>query len=216
MLFGPNYWVDLEQRGEPYLMVNRCFLGDHLDNLAIGWNGLNGRAQYCVEAIDPARWQRWISPSDLQPWRDTGDYLLLCGQADLGRCDRYPGLKEWYEEIRTSTREEIVFRAWPGPRESVPLESQLSRAKLAVTLNSTVSVKTLIAGVPTITMDAGNPAHAICGHTLEAVRRPERIPFLQYLAHCQWHFTEIEDGSFWEQLKARRGPRLFEWQPPTP
>jgi hypothetical protein len=43
---------------------------------------------------------------------------------------------------------------------------------------------------------------------LDDIRYPERLPLLQHLAHCQWHHTEIQDGSFWEQLYPKSGERL--------
>lgn len=210
ILFGPNYWKKVENAGRPYLMVNRAFLGDHNDNVAIGWDGLNGRSRFCVTDIDEERWLKFVDPKTILGWREVGEYLLLMGQADLGRCGKWQSLNAWYQYIKQQVNENVIFRPHPGG--PVPLSTHLRLARLAVTLNSTVSVKSIVAGVPTVAMDPGNPCWGICGHTLGEEKRPKRIPFLKYLAHCQWNWLEIKRGDFWDQLKVYEGQPLCDYR----
>ncbi len=216
VLCGPNYWKQVERADGPYLMVNRVLVSKnprHVnDVVAISWDGLNGRGTFCVDDIDSARLERFIAPSkDVAGWRKDGNYLLLCGQADVGRCGRYGSTSEWYNYITSTSNEQVVFRPHPNNERNIPLRTHLHTARAAAVLNSTVAVDALLAGVPVLSFDEGNPAHAVAGHALAETVYPERLPFLAYLASCQYFYEEIVSGKFWEQLNPKRGPRLCEY-----
>lgn len=217
VLFGPNYWKQIERDGGDYLMVNRVLISKHKqhvhDVVALSWNGFNGRGIFCVDDESSGeRLNKFINPAkDIVPWRQSGEYLLLCGQADLGRCGRHASLKEWYGYVEGTSAEPVVYRAHPNHGPRVPLATHCHMARAAAVLNSTVAVDLLLAGVPVISFDEGNPVYAITGHTLADIRTPQRLPLFQYLAHCQHFAHEIENGDFWEQLWPIRGPRLFEY-----
>ena len=205
VLFGPNYWKNIERTHDNYLLVNRKFIGDVNDNVTIGWDGLNGRARFCVDEVNPRRLLRHSFA--IEPWReyDVGGTLLL-GQYDLGRCGRYATLEEWYRFVRENTGAAVRFRKWPGVR---PLIQDCKNIKMAVTLNSTVGIETILLGVPTVACDEGSPAWPVCAHHIGHVRRADnRLQWLEYLANCQYHFREIQNGDFWRQLNPKRGPRL--------
>jgi hypothetical protein len=136
VLFGPNYWKQVERSGEPYLIVNRVLVSRnprHVhDVVAISWDGLNGRGTFCVDDIDETRLEQFISPSkDVAGWRKQGDYLLLCGQADIGRCGRYGSVAEWYRLVENTANEPVVFRAHPNNGPRVPLRTHLRGARSA-------------------------------------------------------------------------------------
>jgi hypothetical protein len=216
VLFGPNYWKQVERSGEPYLIVNRVLVSRnprHVhDVVAISWDGLNGRGTFCVDDIDETRLEQFISPSkDVAGWRKQGDYLLLCGQADIGRCGRYGSVAEWYRLVENTANEPVVFRAHPNNGPRVPLRTHLRGARSAAVLNSTVAVDALLAGVPVLSFDEGNPAHAVAARSIGETVYPERLPFLSYLASCQYFYSEIASGKFWEQLNPKRGPRLCDY-----
>jgi len=216
VLFGPNYWKKIERDGGMYIMVNRVLISknpQHVhDVVALSWNGFNGRGTFCVDDIEKGRIEKFINPSkDVAPWRKSGDYLLLCGQADLGRCGKYASLTEWYDYVNGTSAEPVLFRPHPihGPR--VPLATHFHMARAAAILNSTVAIDALLSGVPVISFDEGNPVHAITGHTLAETVMPDRMPLFKYLAQCQYFYSEIESGKFWDQLHPMRGPRLCEY-----
>jgi len=205
VLFGPNYWKTVEKKHDNYLMVNRKFIGDVNDNVTIGWNGLNGRGTFCVDEVNPKRLTRHIF--NLEPWREpTMGYTLLLGQYDIGRCGKFTATSEWYAYVKENIEGQLLFRAWPGQR---PLEVDCHGARIAVSLNSTVAIETVMLGIPTVVCDEGNPAWPICARHLGHVRRSDnRLVWLEYLSNCQWHFQQIKNGDFWRQLWPRRGPRL--------
>jgi len=206
LLFGPNYWKGVERASNKYLMVNRKFVGNVNDNVAISWNGYNGQGRFCVQDVSPTRLRRHTF--DIEPWREVVDgYTLLLGQFDLGRCGRYTGLREWYNHVEANTGDKILFRKWPGSDR--PLKKDLAGARLAVSLNSTVAIETVLQGVPTVAMDEQSPAWPICAHNLGHVHRSNnRLAWLEYLANCQWHYLQIQNGDFWRQLFPVLGPRL--------
>jgi len=220
VLFGPNYWKNIERDGGDYIMVNRVLITkdpQHVhDVVAISWNGFNGRGTFCVD--DPAedRLRLFIDPvKDVKPWRKEGRYLLLCGQADLGRCGRYATPGEWYDYVKGTVAEPVMFRPHPNHGQRVPLATHLRQARAAAVLNSTVAVDALMGGVPVISFDEGNPAHAVAGKTIAETLTPDRMQLFRYLAHCQYFTREIESGYFWERLNPMRGPRLAEFNAPT-
>lgn len=217
VLLGPNYWKQVERSGGAYLFVNRVLLSKHPkhvnDVVAISWDGFNGRGTFCVDDIDRKRMERFIDPCrDMLGWRKQGEYLLLCGQADTGRCGLYGSTSEWYTYVQDTTNEKVVYRPHPNQGGGrVPLRTHLHLARAAAVLNSTVAVDALLAGVPVVSFDEGNPVHAVTGHTLAETVRPNRLPFLDYLAHCQYFYSEIESGLFWDRLNPKRGNRLCEY-----
>jgi hypothetical protein len=218
VLFGPNYWKPIERDGGLYIMVNRVLIStdpQHVhDVVALSWNGFNGRGTFCVDDPNDDRLDLFINPAkDVKPWRQSGEYLLLCGQADLGRCGRYSHPGEWYDYVKGTAAEPVVFRPHPNFGRGVPMRTHFNMARAAAVLNSTVAIDALLAGVPVISFDEGNPVHAIAGHTLAETLTPDRMPLFRYLAHCQHFAHEIESGLFWEKLWPMRGPRLCDYEP---
>ena len=206
VLLGPNYWKKIERADGEYLMLNRKFIGDVNDNVTISWNGFNGRGQFCVDEVKESRLRPHIF--DIEPWTDpeAGGHTLLLGQFDLGRCGKYATLQEWHSHVKINTGDKILLRQWPG---NSSLKIDCYGARLAVSLNSTVAIETVLLGVPTVTMDEGSPAWPVCAHHMGHVRRSDnRLAWLEYLSNCQWNYKQIQNGDFWRQLHPRRGPRL--------
>ena len=117
ILFGTNLWKDVEKAGGDYIHVNRKFFGSDKksidDVVALGWNGLNGRGTFCVDDITPDRLSGFLNSEEIKNWKTGGKQILLCGQADLGRCTKYNTLDEWYHYVRTLTDIPIKFRPHP-------------------------------------------------------------------------------------------------------
>jgi len=222
IILGPNFWKNIENSGQPYIMMNRKFLGFHErdvhDNVAISWDGFNGKGTFCVDEIDPNRLWKYIEKDEFEDWKEPGTDYLLFGQTDPGRSTKYKSSHEWYKYVEANVSP-IRFRKKENPEYGNLLsfrkkfKKDLQNVKAAIVLNSTVSTEILLAGVPVISMDEGCPSYAIDSHSFSEVCYPDRLPFLHYLAHCQWHYDEIENGSFWKQLYPMSGPRLCEWTP---
>lgn len=220
ILFGPHSWKTLELSNQPFLMVNRKFLGfgaqDPHDIVTISWGGFNGNGIFCADDIDKSRFEHFIKPNEFIEWADPGEYYLLCEQSDVGRCKKYPSIQNWYTKVKENngnfkTRKKINPERGNVRTFRTDFFQDIKNVKAAVVLNSTVSIEMLLAGVPVISMDIGDPSYAINSHTINDIVYPDRLQFFQYLAHCQWHYTEIENGDFWTQLYPKRGKKLNEY-----
>lgn len=214
VLLGPNYWKKCEFKYDNYLQVNRKFIGDVDDDVAISWNGFNGKGIFCVDEIAQGQldWCMERSPIKIYPWREltaTPHNFLLLGQADVGRSMLYSRLSSWYEQMRTHYKHgNAVFRQHPKG-DGHTLEQDVARTGFSVSLNSTVAVETLMLGHPTVVHDPGSPVWSICNpECLPAHEEPNRQALFEYLAMGQYHCSDIEFGVFWEQLNPKRGPRL--------
>lgn len=220
IILGPNYWKRIESDKKPFIMMNRKFLGFHErdvhDNVCISWDGFNGRGTFCVDEIDPNRIWRYIDQEDFEDWKGPGTYYLMFKQTDKGRNKKYPSINEWYVHVKRNIKP-LKIRPKENPENTSmknfrrSFKKSLEDIKAGIVLNSTVSTEVLLAGVPVISMDEGDPCYAINSHNLNEIKYPDRKPFMDYLAHCQWHYDEIENGDFWARIYPKRGTRLCEW-----
>jgi hypothetical protein len=88
------------------------------------------------------------------------------------------------------------FRPHPagGPKVGLPTCRSLDDCRLFVTLNSSIGVEAVLAGVPTVTMDQAAMAWEVTSHTPGKVVTPPREEWCHWLAWTQWHHDEIEEG----------------------
>ena len=206
------------EAGNHYLVLERGYIGD-IDNrrrwTSMGYDGLNGRADFCNAGAGPDRWEQHFA-GFMQPWKEGGDYALLMGQvrgdASLAGVD----IEGWYAETAYCLVERgltVMFRPHPRYPAMAPggayalvgsLEGALSGAALAVTWNSTSGVDAVLSGVPTIAMDKGSMAWDVAAHGLyEEPSRPDRMSWAERLAYCQWNDDEISGGVAWEHLRQK-------------
>ena len=204
--------------GNHYLVLERGYIGD-LENrrrwTSIGYDGLNGHANFCNADVGSARWERHFA-GFMQPWKSGGDYALLMGQvrgdASLGQTD----IELWYADMARLLNAQgwtVMFRPHPNGRAIAPdgayalvgsLEGALASAAFAVTWNSTSGVDAVLAGVPTVAMDRGSMAWNVTTHDVEeALVTPDRVPWAERLAFTQWNDDEIAGGHAWEHLRRK-------------
>jgi hypothetical protein len=204
-------------RGCRYLVLERGYIGGRFRWSSAGYDGLNGRADFCNAGASDARFRTYFAPL-LRPWRQSsGDYVLLIGQCrfdqsvvDLGMLRV---LTEAVAIIRKSTELRIRFRPHPGDPKVPPpsgttimggtLEEALSRAHVVITINSNTGVDAAFAGVPVIALDQGSMAWPVAGHNVNQViqpLRPERWGWAVQLAWCQWTDEEMSEGKTWSHL----------------
>lgn len=202
--------------GNHYLVLERGYIGD-LENrrrwTSIGYDGLNGRADFRNVDVGPERWQKYFA-SFMRPWKQDGDYALLMGQvhgdASLASLD----IRIWYAETARRLNDlgwTVMFRPHPNDLTVAPdgafalvgnLEGALASAAFVVTWNSTSGVDAVLAGVPAIVMDKGSMAWDVAAHGLnEALVTPDRVPWAERLAYTMWNDDEIAGGLAWEHLK---------------
>lgn len=207
----------LRKQGHEVLVMERGYVGDRFAWSSLGWNGLNGRATRYQISDDPARFADNFG-SLLKPWKSGGDYVLLIGQvpgdASLGGMD----LGRWYEETSQTASKAyglpVRFRQHPvsvkrGHRCTLKharaidgsLAEAFEGAAVVVTFNSNTAVESVVAGVPTVTLDMGSMAREVTAHKIGDLTRPDRSAWAARLAWCQWQMVEIRSGAAWEHIR---------------
>jgi hypothetical protein len=219
IIMGPNMYQQIEQNGQPYLMLNRKLIGNDPstahDTVALSWNGFNGAGTFCVNEIDPTRLERYIKVDEIEDWKIGGEVVIIPEQSNTGRSRQFKNMRKFYEYVKTTYPGPVKIRKKPIGENNIQapqVRKGLIGAKAVANLNSTISIEALVAGVPVVSFDENDPAYAITGRDLNNLVYPDnRLEFFQYLAHCQWDEQEIINGKFWEQLWPIQGPKLNEW-----
>lgn len=189
--------------------INR---GDGANNhYALGWNGLNGRANFKNRGSSDKRAKKL--GVEMKPWKD-GDYVLLCGQVPWDASVDFTDHRAWLEEaahnIRALTGREIVFRPHPkgdlppidGCRYSKgPIEQDLLNAHCVVTFNSNTGVDAVLAGVPVFAFDKGSMVYQVANKNwlkIERPEKPDRSQWLNDICYAQWTPEEMMSGEAWK------------------
>lgn len=220
VVFANNSWKRTVHAcnltGIPLLTVNRCFFGSRHDMVAIGWNGFNGEADFCLDSfVDSGRWQKhgWQIPE----WQyDRNGYVLVCGE--------FRDMAEWYRQIASELpdEEDIRFRphpfvntvpaAWqqaPGQKQD-DIETALEGARVCITFDSIAGCDAALAGIPSITYGRKSMAWDVSYHSWVQYQArtllPKQLPWACRLAYCQWSHDEITNGEFWGHLRTRLSP----------
>jgi len=194
-----------EDAGGTVLVVENGYLQrEDKTQYAISVHAHNGDGWYPIRAEED-RFSRL--GFRVQPWRLSGNHILVCGQRGVGS-ERMRSPDGWesttVEKLqRKFPDREIRFRPHPGnfaPR--VPLERDLAGAHACVIWSSASGVRALVEGVPVFY----NAPSWICQDASCAVRyfhRDFMVPdyslvhvegVLNHMAHGQWTPDEIATG----------------------
>ncbi len=208
-------WIRENQllAGRRYLVMERGYFADRMEWTSLGYDGLNGRADFCNSGNGPKRWNP--HKELMRPWKAGGEHILLIGQVDGDASIENFNIGAWYErtvkQIRRITGMPIHFRPHPLTKQTIhipgadtvsgTLAACFRNTYCAVTWNSNTAVDATLAGVPCITMDAGSMAYDVTSHTLDKVITPSRQKWANELAWCQWTEKEIANGDAWDHLK---------------
>jgi hypothetical protein len=186
--------------------------------LALGWDGINGRADFCNVGVPDDRW-RSLGIS-LKNWKRRSGPILVAGQVPWDASVQHHDHIAWCRETVAEVRRlgfEVLFRPHPvavrkGGAFHVDgristngfIKQDLRIAKAVVTFNSNTGVDAIIAGVPTIAMDCGSMVWGMAGHSLGQLAdlpMPNRKAWAASLAYSQWTHEELADGSAWRHIK---------------
>ncbi len=209
-MWGWRRAAEMRQRGHEVLVFERGYLGDRFHWTSIGWNGLNGYADFALpEVVTP---DRFLENFELKPWREDGHEIIIMGQVHGDASLRGSDLTKFYEgaaeQLHKQWGKPVFFREHPMgnnfnpkiPRIVGDLRTALERAFLVVAFNSNATVDAVINGVPTIAFDRGSMAWDVSGHDASERIMPQREAWAHRLAHCQFSPDEIKSGAYWERL----------------
>jgi hypothetical protein len=203
---------ELRKRGSDVLVMERGYLGDRFQFTSLGWNGLNGYADFGSVQVDAKeRFERYF-PHLLMPWNSSGEYVVIAGQVPGDQSLRGMDLRPWYEkkarEAFHSFGIPVFFRPHPEavrkghhkplsfPDIDGSLEQVISGARLVVTFNSNTSVDSILAGKPCLVGDQGSMAWDMAIKQFDSsLEEPEgRLDWARELSCTQWLTEEISSG----------------------
>lgn len=213
----PKHIIKKQQEtSRDYLVMERGFVGDRKRFTSLGFNGLNGRADFVVDNMPGDRWNTYFG--NMKEWHD-GKYYLLTAQCQGDASVEDINYKAWVTNIANRLLEfgPVVFRPHPieierkcdysifGTTTSTnpDIEDDLKGAKAAVMFNSNSGVNAIISGTPVIAFDKDSMVYDLSTHNLGELIYPDREQWAYDLAYKQWTVDEIESGEPWEYLKEK-------------
>jgi len=186
------------------------------NHYALGWNGLNGRADFRNKGMPADRAGKL--PVKLQPWKASGDYILVCGQVPWDASCDFIDYEQWLGFIlgvcKSSTDKRIILRPHPKcglslvewkDRSTIrSIEEDVKDAHCVVSFNSNSGVDAVIAGTPNIVFDRGAMAYEVSHNKdvidFDKLPRPDRTQWFNNLAYAQWTSSEMRSGEAWNHI----------------
>ena len=200
-----------KKHGGNYIVIERGFTPNRSEWSMVGFNGLNGQAEYCNKDMPGDRWGKYHSHR-MEPWDPDGKYVLILGQTEGDSALYDYDIRGWEERVQEyfkAAGEPYIFRAHPGPgatfMDRVPdLEKAVKGASVVVTYNSSAGVQSILQGKPTIALHKGSMVWDVSSHALEDYNKlfmPDRSQWSYDFAYTQWRAKEIARGDTWDHLK---------------
>lgn len=187
------------------------------DFRAVGWNGINGHADFRNDGMPPDRWQKLNVT--LAPWHQkSGGYVLVCGQVPWDVSVQDGNHLAWCREtVDEAKRRGFKVRFRPHPYavkrnvvhdvacdiSAATLADDLASARCVVTYNSNTGVDAILAGVPVIAFDDGSMVRTIAGRSLDDLGNPptpDRTQWAYDIAYAQWTMDELANGAAWAHI----------------
>jgi hypothetical protein len=203
-----------KRRRRRYLVMERAYLGDRFRWVSLGFDGLNGSADFNNANVPDDRWSKYWADS-VKPWKSGGDYALIIGQIQGDAALRGMDINRWAQMAVDEARkhyERVVWRPHPLARvkanirhaetQEGSLDDALAGASVVITYNSNTAVDAVMAGVPAVAMGPYSMAEAVTSRTIgEPLYTGDRDAWGAKLAYCQWLPEEIESGEAWAHLR---------------
>ena len=197
----------------------------HKEWVSLGWNGLNGRADFCNKKSPDDRWKKHFDDGRLLEYTD-GDYILIPlqikGDQSLNYVWSALTYKRICEDIRKHSDLPIMIRdhpTRPGTQQRVvgvkdvnyldtnmPIEQAIANAKVVVTINSNAGVDSALAGKAVINLDIGSMVWDIAESDFDQINSPkhqDRTQWCNNISYAQWHPNELRSGEAWDHLKQK-------------
>ena len=190
--------------------------------VSAGWNGLNGRADFCNQNMPDDRWKKHFDDGRLLDYSD-GDYILIPLQikTDMSIAGRGYNYQAIVDRIRVFSDLPIKIKQHPTADDQwpkilgkgvtylnrfMPITEAVKGAKVVVTINSNAGVDAVLAGKPVVALDEGSMVYDIAANdftNLHVPKWPDRTQWCNNIAYAQWKPDEMHDGEAWEILKQK-------------
>jgi hypothetical protein len=219
MLPNKLVWDHYRSQDKPVIVVE---VGGLIRNKTwrIGVNGINSHAAFGVaEKIDRSK----LLGLKLIPWSNSGTHIKICTQHS--KSETWPSqftIEEWVEQtveqIRNVSDRPIILRPHPRhpittsltvelptytEKDDTDFASSLTDCWAVVNFNSNPGVQSIIQGTSAF-VDKSSLASAVGNLDLSLIEnphRPERGEWFQWLCHCEWLESEIEEGKTWSRVR---------------
>ena len=198
--------------------INRC------DYHSVGWNGLNGNADFCNKNMPNDR----LSALNvgLMPWRRSGEHILLCGQVpwDSQLQHLSPNRKkgrgyiDWcistIKSIRSYSGRKIIFRMHPDIANThlemfsfihdfkniefstnENIADDFENCHAMVCYNSNSAVDAAIMGIPIFTSDESSVAWEVSNRRIKRIENPLTRPREQWLQNLAYAQWSLKEIS---------------------
>lgn len=183
--------------GADYLVVE-CGYIDRYNHSSLGFNGLNGLADFHNANVPDDRAQQWQHL--LQP-EHGGGYTLIVGQCPGDASLRGTNITDWANQTAALYSGRVYYRPHPLAPTAIAnaetlacsLNDALTGAHTVAVFNSNVAVDALLNGCSVDHYDRGSMGWGMT----------DRHDWLRKLAYCQWSLNEIAAGDAWAHLKQR-------------
>lgn len=225
--WGGRNFHELSKICQNTLMIENSYLNNVQSKkgkvwLSHGWNGLNGRADFCNENSPNDRWNKYFNDGRLLDYSD-GDYILIPLQIknDMSIQGRGFQYQTIVNEIKKFTNLPIKIKQHPTADDQwakilgknisyinrfMPIKDAIKGAKVVVTINSNAGVDAVLAGKPVVALDEGSMVYDIASHDFSKLlvpNWPDRTQWCNDIAYAQWKPDEVIAGEAWEHLKQK-------------
>lgn len=218
-----------KQYGGRCLVMERAYIGNRNHWVSLGYDGLNGRADFCNKEItDLTRWQNKFSQYLLPQKQNKTGNVLICGQVrtDASLCyltQNYRSYDDWVlntiEKCRAYKfnpiyRPHPLDQALPDWRNrryapfdidtNPSIEKTFSNVDLVVTYNSNAGVLGILNGLPVVSHDEGSMVWEVSKHRFDEPRLldyPNIKSWKAKISYTQWEPYELASGEAWDHLK---------------
>jgi hypothetical protein len=219
--------IELQKIVENVVIIENSYLNNIQSQkgkvwMSYGWNGLNGRADFCNQHSLNDRWNKHFNDGRLLDYSD-GDYILIPLQIknDMSIAGRGFQYQTIVNEIRKFTNLPIKIKQHPTADDQwekilgknisyinrfMPIKDAIKGAKVVVTINSNAGVDAVLAGKPVVALDKGSMVYDIASHDFSKLlvpNWPDRTQWCNDIAYAQWKPDEVIAGEAWEHLKQK-------------
>jgi hypothetical protein len=225
--WGTRNMIELQKIVENVVIIENSYLNNIQSQkgkvwMSYGWNGLNGRADFCNQHSLNDRWNKHFNDGRLLDYSD-GDYILIPLQIknDMSIAGRGFQYQTIVNEIRKFTNLPIKIKQHPTADDQwgkilgknisyinrfMPIKDAIKGAKVVVTINSNAGVDAVLAGKPVVALDKGSMVYDIASHDFSKLlvpNWPDRTQWCNDIAYAQWKPDEVIAGEAWEHLKQK-------------
>lgn len=207
-----------KKNGRHFLVFENAYIKRKYTRASIGYDGLNGEADFCNEYSPSDRWKALMGERDLPPWNTPSEGpVLLIGQVHRDKAVLPVDFAEWANSTSRTLAQngcDVLYRRHPreqsdfiphGARLSMvdKITDDLARCSWAVSLSSTVGVDAFLHGTRIVSMDPRSMVYRMTSHDPLKPSAPNRMQWCYDIAYCQWVIGEMSNGKAWEHLRKK-------------